>query len=651
MEEAVRSAELRAAFRFALVASSALHNGSLIVTDEPAFNPRDPRLRKLIEGVLFSRKFILTYQLVLLSFLLYFTAVHWARKWGRWRRSMKARKRVDREQHGLVDDSKTLDFRSSSSSSSSSSASAGSSNGKATHFGSSSPLKSKRIFVLESTPLLTPPTAKRPPLTTIQAVRSKVLAWGMYQPRPLPFGKMLPSNATSLAVLFLVALNVFYVFYHMTFTVQMLFVFADRTSLLFVANLPLLYILAAKNQPLEWLTGYSYESLNIFHRRLGEVVCLLAFLHSLGMVGVWYTLLRPGGFSLARFLLSKVILLGIGVLVAYETLYFTSLASFRQRWYELFLGFHVVGQLVALVLLWFHHSGSRLYVAVALAIFVVDRVFWRMSLKNMMVKGEARCAEDGETVLLRFRYPLNLSVGSFRTKNLLNGWRSTDHVFLTVPALSRKHIFQAHPFTIASAAPPAGAEIAQMEFIIRAQDGFSRDLLQYANRHKDVTARIDGPYGSQEAVEMLRRGDFCILVAGGSGIAVTWPLLNTLMETVDQDDIESSADGTSAKKKILFIWIVQKEVHSLWIDKKSIEDMRQRGVEVMTPSPTATHGRADLNFVVRSWVERHAMTRPNARVGVVCSGPDSMGRTVRNACSELVGEGWDVNISIEKFGW
>jgi hypothetical protein len=45
-------------------------------------------------------------------------------------------------------------------------------------------------------------------------------------------------------------------------------VFADRCGLVF-ANLPLLYLLAAKTQLHRLLTGYSYESLNIVHRRLG----------------------------------------------------------------------------------------------------------------------------------------------------------------------------------------------------------------------------------------------------------------------------------------------------------------------------------------------------------------------------------------------
>jgi hypothetical protein len=139
-------------------------------------------------------------------------------------------------------------------------------------------------------------------------------------------------------------------------------------------NLPLLYICSAKTQPLKFLTGYSYESLNIFHRRLGEIMCFEALLHTLGMAGVWYTLLRPTGLTFSRFIFNKTVLTGIGAFLAYELLYLTARPYFRHLWYELFLGLHVFLQAGALIFLFFHHSESRLYVVIAMAIFIIDRV-------------------------------------------------------------------------------------------------------------------------------------------------------------------------------------------------------------------------------------------------------------------------------------
>lgn len=145
-------------------------------------------------------------------------------------------------------------------------------------------------------------------------------------------------------VLAFIGLNIFYNLYNIPFDMKYLFVFADRTGLAFVANLPLLYLFAAKNQPMKWLTGYSYESLNMFQRRLGELMCFEAFLHFAGMLIAWNGLLRHLGLTLIRFLSSKLVLLGLFTFITYELIYFTSLGSFRQRWYELFLFGHVTLQ-------------------------------------------------------------------------------------------------------------------------------------------------------------------------------------------------------------------------------------------------------------------------------------------------------------------
>lgn len=509
----------------------------------------------------------------------------------------------------------------------------------------------------ERTQLLSPPmnsisTGKWPP--TIGTLR----AWLTYQPRPIPIvNKILPANAMSLTVIILISINIFYTLYRVPFTIPMLFVFADRSSLVFVANLSWLYLFAAKNQPIKLLTGYSYESLNILHRRLGELMCLAALIHSLGMIGVWYTLLRPVGFSLARFLLSKIILLGIGAFIAYESLYFTSLGSFRQRWYELFLGLHIVLQVVALVSLFFHHHGSRVYVGIALAIFLIDRVVYRMTIKSVSFPAALIIYDDKKTVGVHLSVPLGKQPPLYKRlvgAGIGAGWKPTDHVFLTIPAISRKHIIQSHPFTIASRAPALKDDTAWLELLIRAQDGFSGDLLRYAEGHEKANVRLDGPYGSQHAIEMLQDSDICVIVAGGSGIAVTWPAVCAIADPSRQGDKDPENDAYSyVPKRILFVWVVQKATHLSWLANEKIAELRSLGVVVMIPAPTEEKGRPDIAAIIDEWITNNddEFFNGRGRVGVVCSGPDGMGRAVRNTCSALQGRGRDVGVCIEKFGW
>ena len=136
-----------------------------------------------------------------------------------------------------------------------------SSPGSSTIEGTASP---PQKHIDEETPLLHHGHAL-PSLYPRRTTLSSINGFLMYQPRPIPFlNKILPSNGSSVAIISLIAINLFYIFFHINFSIFELFVLADRFGLMFVANLPLLYLLAAKNQPLKFFTGRSYESLNIF---------------------------------------------------------------------------------------------------------------------------------------------------------------------------------------------------------------------------------------------------------------------------------------------------------------------------------------------------------------------------------------------------
>jgi predicted ferric reductase len=95
--------------------------------------------------------------------------------------------------------------------------------------------------------------------------------------------------------------------------------------------------------------------------------------------------------------------------------------------------------------------------------------------------------EDGKTVQISSDRVVEEERGLFSrvlTPDISGGWNATDHVFLTIPSLSRMRIIQAHPFTIASRASHDPKSCLRL--LIRAQDGFSKDLLRYAKGHDSV---------------------------------------------------------------------------------------------------------------------------------------------------------------------
>lgn len=519
--------------------------------------------------------------------------------------------------------------------------------------------------------------------------------WSEYQPRPLPVvKKVLPSNGTSLFVIFWFLMNIFFLFYRLPFEPKYFFCVAARAGDLFIVNLPLLYLLAAKNQPLKILTGRSYEALNIFHRRVGEWMCFEAFVHSAGMV-MWRFALEPRwlhrDLSAWAYFTHPLIYYGLGAFISYEMLYFTSLGSFRQRWYEIFLASHVVLQILALGFLYRHFPRMvRPYVLASLAIFLVDRIIWRLGLKSATMAAELRVLPDGETMLLSADWEKPSRASRWRLwprQNIRYGWKPTDHVFVTVPVLGRKHALQSHPFTIASEAPSTdtshtGEDLGNstthttdvsLKLLIRAHDGFTADLLCYAQRHRTVSVRLDGPYGSSHALDMLRAADNAVLVAGGSGIAVTFPLAAYLLQDrrgrssrsgqyenhiyasgeVKQRGRNTPLDTRQGRRQtVRMIWIIHSEEHRQWMPKEQLDGLVEAGLELLIPPPTSVAGRPDVADMIRRWVDDSwECGQHDRQTAVVVSGPDGLNRVARNTCAEALKEGADVRLAVEKFGW
>ena len=97
---------------------------------------------------------------------------------------------------------------------------------------------------------------------------------------------------------------------------------------------------------------------------------------------------------------------------------------------------------------------------------------------------------------------------------------------------------------------------------------------------------------------------------------------------------------------------MQKATHFSWLERFALKKLSSRGVDTLIPPPTVA-GRPDLSRAIKAYVTDHDVTRQGGqrKIGVVCSGPDGMGRAVRNTCAVLQSKGSDVSVCIEKFGW
>ncbi|KAI8966247.1 hypothetical protein F5Y11DRAFT_188156 [Daldinia sp. FL1419] len=602
--------------------------------------PNDPErlryLRDLIAYILDGRTIVYTYNIVLLVVLLIFTLIHInerIQEKSKWRKLEQGSTTTSGSPRKTAGDSEVANEAESSSSS--------------TLEGSlSSQVTLKAVDAdVERQPLLG--TRRRQPPTARSGNRfmRNLMSWLMYQPQPIPvINRTLPSNGTSLFVLAFLGLNVFYHLYRVPLDPIYFFAFADRAGNIFVINLPLLYLLAAKNQPIRLLTGHSYEALNIYHRRLGEWMCFEAVVHFFGML-LWRLVLEPTWLRSGTFyayITHPLCLWGIGAWVSYELLYFTSLGSFRQRWYELFLASHVVLQVAALAFLYMHFFTSRPFVLLSLAIFLLDRLIWRLWMKSANFIADLTILEDDQTFLVSMDWDIPTSKArgclSSLGQSIRHGWLPADHVFVSVPVLGRSHSLQAHPFTIASAAPTTDStgslSHAWLSLLVREQSGFTSDLLNHARSNSRVAVRLDGPYGSQDPLNMLRSCDNAVLIAGGSGIAVVFPMAWDL------------ATGHAGKRQVHLIWVIHSRAQRSWIPEERLVELRKLGVHIIIPEPTIEAGRPDIPSYVADLT-----AASEGRVGFVVSGPDGLNRTARNACADAVRSGANIQLRVEKFGW
>ena len=212
-------------------------------------------------------------------------------------------------------------------------------------------------------------------------------------------------------------------------------------------------------------------------------------------------------------LVSSLQIPGIVATVAMTAIAATSL-TLRKRYYEVFFIMHVLLAIVILITVAHHrpYFNTRTVVIIifAGAIFVADRAirvakfayYSRRTLATIipLANGGTRVAMNRSMALAK----------------------PGMHAFLYINKIKK---VQTHPFTLVSVDP--------VEFVISAQNGFTKDLHAFAleNPGKSLSATFDGPYGTLPSFEKYDR---IILIAGGSGgswtIAVAIELLRRVMK-------------------------------------------------------------------------------------------------------------------------
>jgi len=251
-------------------------------------------------------------------------------------------------------------------------------------------------------------------------------------------------------------------------------------------------------------------------------------------------------------------LTGVIGTAAFGALFLSSLRPVRTHAFELFMVLHVLLVAVYLTGAYLHQPKSVFYFSVldklltrlhrqgvyiwlAVGFWGLDRVF--RVLKVIFIN-----TGNSAPVKAVIEHVSSDAVRITLPDRRMN-WTAGQHVFLNVPGVSTLP-FESHPFTIASIREPTieGHKNQPLVFIIRTMNGFTRHLYNHAVSHpgKPVAMLVDGPYGRPPSVDCFST---VVLLAGGSGVSFTLPLLLEI--------ISSARRNESPVRRVLFVWSIK----------------------------------------------------------------------------------------------
>lgn len=203
--------------------------------------------------------------------------------------------------------------------------------------------------------------------------------------------------------------------------------------------------------------------------------------------------------------------------------------SLRKRRYEAFYIIHVVMAAVVLVGVGKHRpdfsTRSLIIIIFTAALWIPDKILRasRMAISSRGNSATLTALPDGGVRVVLARPLVRAQPGT--------------HALLWIPKISP---FQTHPFTIVSANP--------LEFVVAAQDGFTKDLHAYAVKEPGASlkASVDGPYGTLPDFSRCER---LVLIAGGSGATFTVAVAVDLVKRLD----------ANSRTTIQFVWVVREQ--------------------------------------------------------------------------------------------
>ncbi|KIO20576.1 hypothetical protein M407DRAFT_245747 [Tulasnella calospora MUT 4182] len=364
---------------------------------------------------------------------------------------------------------------------------------------------------------------------------------------------------------------------------------SNRAGFLSLAQLPFVFLYAAKSSPLTLLLGRGYEKLNFLHRWAGRALFLTATIH--GSLWINFYIRNNQAYILvsedkerrgeATYALLCLIVLG-------------SLKPVRRYAYNYFYAFHTVVTTAFFISLCYHTPYAVPWVIPPVAFYTFD---FLVRLIRMRFKDAYLEAPDNLITLIHI-------------PDVSGGWIAGQHVRIRIFFDGR--VFEQHPLSILNAPPTISTfanypsnEKADFErygsgIILAARNcgdwsgalnrlarselpedkGSAIALLPVSGEHEGheemqefestegrrVGVMIDGPFGGPSID--FAQSENVVLISGGSGATFTIGILDDIVGRVVLDRRLGKATGNVRTRKVLFVWCIKSYGAILWFKRQ-----------------------------------------------------------------------------------
>ncbi|KAK4505461.1 hypothetical protein PRZ48_003424 [Zasmidium cellare] len=320
-----------------------------------------------------------------------------------------------------------------------------------------------------------------------------------------------------------------------------------RAAWVTVSQIPFVYLLSCKFNPISLLTGISYERFNWLHRWAARTVFLTAIVHW----SFFFTEWDIANIVSYEFELMPMVKYGFGAWAIIGWMVLSGFGFFRNMNYEIFVLQHIAAAAVLLWVLFVHvptYAQYNIWMSVAFITFDWGaRLIWGI-LRNTHLLGRVGMKLPGYAARLE---PLPGDVVRLTTDEADFSWKAGQHAYITIPGLYRP--FETHPFTIANAPSSKDSSQRRLTMLIQARSGFSRSLHKAALKSEGTDQQyrtfILGPWGMPPD---LSHYDTIVLIACSSGASFIMPLLQDVMKR------------RGCVRTITLHWIIKEDNHFSW---------------------------------------------------------------------------------------